>query len=135
MNRRSFLGNLALGTAAVTPAVTLFSRVSKAQTTPIDGNPPVDCPPPVVCPPPPAPLKVHLEILNNHGHAGTIVYESVIIGNSLTMDIQGTSGHPHTLILTEDDLAVLRKTLTVDVKSSVDFGHAHMVRITRDLIP
>lgn len=128
MNRRSFLGNLALGTAAVTPAIALFSRVSKAQTVP-----PADaCPPPVVCP---APLKVQLEILNNHGHAGVISYESVIIGNGLTLDIQGASGHPHTLILTEEDLAVLRKTLTVDVKSSVDFGHAHMVRITRDLIP
>lgn len=124
MNRRFFINSLALSTASVA----LFSRVSNAQTVP--GAP--QCPPPVVCPPP---LKVNIEILNNHGHVGVITYESVIIGDSLTLSIQGSSGHPHTLILTEDDLNVLKKTLTVDVKSSVDFGHAHMVRITRDVVP
>lgn len=127
MNRRSFLNNMALGTASVA----LFSQVSKAQTVP-----PTDptCPEPVVCPPLTEPLKVRLTILNNHGHAGAMTYESVIIGDKLEFSIQGTSGHPHTLVLTEDDLAVLRKTLTVDVKSSVDFNHSHMVRIIRDLI-
>ena len=127
MNRRSFINNLALGTASVA----LFSRVSNAQTVPTDPTTP-QCPPPVVCPPP---LSVKIEILNNHGHDGIITYESVIIGDTLNLNIQGKSGHGHTLILSEEELTLLRKNLTVDVKSSVDFNHAHMVRITRDVVP
>lgn len=48
---------------------------------------------------------------------------------------QGQSGHTHTMVLTEDDLKVLRQQLVVDVKSSIDANHAHMVRITRIPVP
>jgi hypothetical protein len=117
MNRRSFINSMAIGATSLA----FFTKVAQAQTVP-----------PV---PQAIPVSITMDISNNHGHHGVISYESVIIGNQLTIDIQGDSGHPHTLILTEDDLKVLRQKLVVDVKSSVDANHAHMVRITRIPVP
>ena len=126
MNRRSFINSLAIGATTLA----FFTKVAHAQTvppvTPNPANPPV---------PQAIPVVITMDISNNHGHHGAISYESVIIGNQLTIDIQGDSGHPHTLTLTEDDLKVLRQKLVVDVKSSVDANHAHMVRITRIPVP
>ncbi len=121
MNRRLFLGNLAIGSAALA----LFSNGAQAQ---------VATPKPPAVPVPGKPVKVNVEILNNHGHAAVIPYEAVIIGNKLTIDIKGTSSHPHTILLSEQDLTILRQKLVVDVKSSVDAGHSHDVRITRNKI-
>lgn len=126
MNRRSFINTIAIGATTLA----FFTKVAQAQTAP-----------PVVPNPanpsgsPSIPVSITLDISNNHGHHGFISYESVIIGNQLTIDIQGDSGHPHTIILTEQDLTVLRQKLVVDVKSSVDANHAHMVRITRIPVP
>lgn len=121
MNRRNFLNTL----AATTAGLTFLSHAAQAQSVPTPTDPVIE---------PLKPALVHIEILNNHGHSGVLSYESVIIGNTVTLDIQGTSRHPHNLILTEDELSLLRQKLVVDVKSSVDAGHSHMVRITRDPI-
>lgn len=121
MNRRNFINTL----AATTAGLAFFSQSAQAQLAP-----PVPTDPATEL----KPVKINLEILTNHGHNGAVSYESVIIGNTVTLDIQGTSHHPHTLILNEDDLTQLRQKLVVDVKSSVDAGHSHMVRITRDPI-
>jgi hypothetical protein len=122
MNRRIFLNTL----AATSAGLVFFSQVTRAQMAPSPTDPiPVE---------PSKPALVRLEILNNHGHEGAITYEAVIVGQAISIDIQGDSRHPHTLILTEEELTVLRQKLTVDVISTVDAGHSHMVRITRDPI-
>lgn len=119
MNRRNFINTL----MATSAGLVFFSQVAQGQMAPNPTEPlPVE------------PALVRLEISNNHGHHGVVAYEAVIIGNSISIDIQGESRHPHTLILTEDELMVLRQKLTVDVNSSVDAGHSHLVRITRDPI-
>ena len=126
MNRRIFLNNLAIGATTLA----FFTKIAHAQTVPPTNPIPLDPSAQAVIP-----VSITLDISNNHGHNGFISNESVIIGDQLTIDIQGDSGHPHTIILTEDDLAVLRKQLVVDVKSSVDAKHSHMVRITRIPVP
>lgn len=126
MRRRLFLNNLAVGATALA----FFTKVAKAQTAaPLNPSPVIPSQPQLI------PVTITLDISNNHGHKGFISYESVIIGDQITIDIQGDSGHPHTITLTEEDLSVLRKKLFVDVKSSVDAKHSHMVRITRVPVP
>lgn len=120
MNRRNFISQLALGSAALT----FLGQQARSQTTPPSpsGKPPVK------------PIKVNIEVSNNHGHSGIIAYEAVIVGDKLVIDIKGSSSHSHSVSLTEDDLTVLRRKRVVEVKSSVDGGHSHLIKITRDPI-
>lgn len=130
MKRRQLLQSTFLGAVALSG---LASSIAKAQ---VAVNPTQDgatCPPP---PPPPAPPAIHSEISNNHKHdVGVIAYEDVIKDVERVINIKGQSSHSHTIELTAAVLEALRKQGVVDIESSVDAGHKHVVRLTRDMIP
>lgn len=72
------------------------------------------------------------EIGNNHNpgpHAVTVTLAEVEAGVEIQYDIQGQSGHPHTLVITAGDFATLQATGSVIVESSFD-GHSHTVTVT-----
>lgn len=126
MNRRSFVLKsstmLGAGLAALTIAPKVF-----AQEAPLAEEP--------VCPPTPAAPRILNGISRNHGHNVVLSYEQVIRGEPLTISIQGTSGHAHNLVLGEEHFEALRKVSVIEVESSKDANHSHIVRITREAIP
>lgn len=72
------------------------------------------------------------EIGNNHNpgpHTLTVTLAEVEAGVEIQYDIQGQSGHPHTLVITAGDFATLQATGSVIVESSFD-GHSHSVTVT-----
>lgn len=123
MNRRSFLGqssSLALGAAALTM---LTGRKAFSQEAEVPA-----------CPPPLEPPKIMSTISRNHGHELVLSYEEVIKGEPKVYQIQGRSGHPHTIELTPEIFEVLRKQSVVQVESTLDAGHTHIVEIRRSEI-
>lgn len=73
----------------------------------------------------------------NHGHALTLTLVDVILGaqdaqgtGMVAFDIQGKSGHPHTLELTSEDFVTLIVEGSLEKESSIDFGHPHTVTVT-----
>lgn len=73
-------------------------------------------------------------ISRNHGHELVLSYEEVIKGEPKVYQIQGRSGHPHTIELTPEIFEVLRKQSVVQVESTLDAGHTHIVEIRRSEI-
>jgi hypothetical protein len=63
----------------------------------------------------------------NHGHAATITSGQLSAGAALTLGIQGTSGHPHTVVLAASDVAAIAANQRVTKESSNDSGHTHTV--------
>lgn len=66
----------------------------------------------------------------NHGHAMTVSAADVTAGVDKTYQIQGTSTHPHTVVVTAASFATLKMTGSVTVTSSVDSAHSHDVTVT-----
>lgn len=87
---------------------------------------------PPVCPPlPPFLVKVvESEISKNHGHEFTIELSELIKVGGHPLDIQGDSGHPHTITVTNDQIIALLKGENVVIVSSKDAGHTHNVTLT-----
>jgi hypothetical protein len=80
--------------------------------------------------------QVLTEISANHGHDLMLnlvdvvqMFPQTAQGESLTLDIQGLSGHPHTIDLNQEQLINFLNSGELVVTSSVDFGHAHDVRL------
>lgn len=76
---------------------------------------------------------------SNHGHGLTLDIGQVIelmgathMGETVNLDIQGQSGHPHLISLIQEDLVSLLATQQLTLESSFDAGHSHEVII--DLI-
>lgn len=69
-------------------------------------------------------------IAANHGHAMTVSPADVTAGVEKTYQIQGTSIHPHTVVITAADFATLKATGTVTVSSSEESRHTHDVKVT-----
>ena len=92
---------------------------------PTDGStpPPVDAPP-MAC------ASATGAIGSNHGHAITLSPADVAGTTDRTYAIKGSSPHPHTVVITAAQFAMLRATGTVTVMSTVDAGHAHSVIVT-----
>ena len=59
----------------------------------------------------------------------TVSMADVTAGVQKDYNIQGTSGHPHTVTVTAAMFAMLQQNLQVMVVSSVDAGHPHTVTI------
>lgn len=83
-------------------------------------------------------LTVQSEITRNHGHALEMSLEDLIVllrqlndenTSEVAVDIQGDSGHPHTIFMTQELVMQVLLGDTVEVESSVDAGHAHFVTI------
>lgn len=81
-------------------------------------------------------LMVAVSISFNHGHELKLNSDDLVkILNQaqnegpVSLDIQGKSGHPHTIELNETLLMDLISGKAIEVQSSVDAGHSHKVRL------
>lgn len=63
----------------------------------------------------------------NHGHTATITSAQLMAGGDLSLDITGTSDHPHTVQLTGADLTQINDGQRVSKVSSNDDAHTHSV--------
>lgn len=94
------------------------AKTSFAQTAPI-------------CPPVPPKLVKVVEsgISKNHGHDFLIELSDLVKAGGQALDIQGDSGHPHTIIVSNDQIIALMKGENVVIVSSKDAGHTHQVTL------
>lgn len=74
------------------------------------------------------------EISNNHRHEAIIPLEDVLAGEEKSYNIKGASSHPHTLTVTAEHFAALKTEKSIDITSSNDAGHTHIVRLTREFV-
>lgn len=63
----------------------------------------------------------------NHGHTATINAAQLSAGAALTLQIRGTSDHPHTVQLSAGEVTQIAGGSRVSKNSSVDDGHDHTV--------
>jgi len=73
--------------------------------------------------------SVSSEIASNHGHTLEVPLADVTAGDARSYDIQGTSGHTHTVDVSADDFATLLADGSVMIDSSLDSAHTHTVTI------
>src|SRR5262245_32756404 len=65
-------------------------------------------------------------ISENHRHTAIIGAAQLEAGGALLLDITGTSDHPHTVVLSADDVAQIRNGGRVARVSSNDDRHTHV---------
>lgn len=63
----------------------------------------------------------------NHGHAAVITAAQLSAGAALTLQIRGSSDHPHTVVLSAGEVAQVAGGSRVSKNSSIDDGHDHTV--------
>ena len=63
----------------------------------------------------------------NHGHTASITAAQLAAGGGVTLAIQGTSAHPHSVTLAASDLTAIAANQRVSKESTVDAGHSHTV--------
>ena len=91
-------------------------------------SPTASTPPPSPTPAPPAATSDKTAVIgSNHGHAGTITAAQLTAGGVLSLNIQGTASHPHTVDLTAADISSVAASQRVSKESSSDNGHSHSV--------
>jgi hypothetical protein len=66
-------------------------------------------------------------ISSNHGHSAVIASAQLGASGGITLNIQGTAGHPHTVALTGADLSAIAGNQRVSKESSNDASHTHTV--------
>jgi hypothetical protein len=66
-------------------------------------------------------------ISSNHGHAAVIASAQLGASGGITLNIQGSAGHPHTVALTGADLSAIASNQRVAKESSNDASHTHTV--------
>lgn len=66
-------------------------------------------------------------ISGNHGHSAVITGAQITAAGDLTLDIRGTSTHPHTVQLTSAEIVAIGGGQTRSKESSSDSGHSHTV--------
>jgi hypothetical protein len=67
----------------------------------------------------------------NHGHAVTISAALINAGTGIVgLSITGMATHPHTISVSQNELASLRNRQAVTVTSTTDSGHNHSVTFT-----
>ena len=118
LTRREFTLDAALAILAGC-AITISDGCSSSSS-------PSPAPTPVVTPP----SNVNGTVSANHGHTAVITGAAITDGLAISLNIQGTATHPHTLSISQADLAALKNRQTVVSNSSTDNGHSHMVTFT-----
>ena len=66
-------------------------------------------------------------ISSNHGHSAVIASAQLGASGGITLNIQGTAGHPHTVTLSGADLSAIANSQRVAKESSSDASHSHTV--------
>lgn len=64
---------------------------------------------------------------SNHGHTAVITGAELDAGAQVSLDIQGDSSHPHTVILSADQVQAIAAGQRVQEESSNDAAHSHTV--------
>jgi hypothetical protein len=80
--------------------------------------------------PTPAPSDVNGAISANHGHIAVITGAEITAANAISLNIQGTATHPHTVDISQSDLRSLLSKQAVSHDSSNNSGHMHTVTFT-----
>jgi hypothetical protein len=80
--------------------------------------------------PPPATSDITGNISGNHGHIATITAAQITTGNAISLNIQGTATHPHTVDVSQDNLRSLQNRQAVTRDSTNNSGHSHTVTFT-----
>jgi hypothetical protein len=63
----------------------------------------------------------------NHGHTAVIASAQLGASGGITLNIQGSAGHPHTVALSGSDLSAIAANQRVSKESSNDAAHTHTV--------
>ena len=66
-------------------------------------------------------------ISSNHGHSAVISSAQLGASGGITLNIQGTAGHPHTVALSGAELSAIAGNQRVSKESSNDASHSHAV--------
>ena len=74
-----------------------------------------------------SPSTVTGSVAANHGHQAAITGAQLMAGNAISLNIQGTSTHPHTVELTAAEVTQIDNGGRVSKNSSLDDGHRHAV--------
>ena len=63
----------------------------------------------------------------NHGHAAVVAAAQLGASGGITLNIQGSASHPHSVSLTGADLSAIAGNQRVSKESSNDAAHTHTV--------
>jgi hypothetical protein len=66
----------------------------------------------------------------NHGHTAVITGAQITAGNAVSLNIQGTATHAHTVEISQTDLQNLKNRQAVTRDSTNNSGHTHTVTFT-----
>jgi hypothetical protein len=66
-------------------------------------------------------------ISSNHGHSAVIASAQLGASGGISLNIQGTASHPHTVALSGADLSAIANNQRVSKESSDDASHTHTV--------
>jgi hypothetical protein len=66
----------------------------------------------------------------NHGHVAVITSAQITTGSAVSLNIQGTATHQHTVAISQADLTTLKNRQAVTSTSSNDAFHSHTVTFT-----
>lgn len=70
-------------------------------------------------------------VFDNHQHDAVLSRWELEAGEPIVLHIKGHSGHDHTLTLTAEDIAAIRRGKPLSRMSSNDWGHDHRVTFNR----
>ena len=68
-------------------------------------------------------------IYSNHGHVLVVTISDMTAGRQKSYDIQGTSDHPHTVVLTAAQFQQLAQNQAIMTTSSFDADHSHDILV------
>ena len=75
-------------------------------------------------------VKPAATIASNHGHALVIPLADALAGVAKSYNIQGASGHPHTVAITVAQFKQLGAGAVLNLVSTLNAGHTHGVKVS-----
>jgi hypothetical protein len=69
-------------------------------------------------------------VISNHGHSVVITGAQLGAGGAVTLEIQGTASHPHSVSLTAADVVSIREGRQVSKDSSPNPSGSHAHKVT-----
>ncbi|MGH9258250.1 MAG: hypothetical protein ACRD3C_27125 [Vicinamibacterales bacterium] len=66
----------------------------------------------------------------NHGHTATVTAAQITAANAISLNIQGSAAHPHTVEVSQADLRTLQNRQPVTKDSTNNNNHTHSVTFT-----
>ena len=79
---------------------------------------------------PATPADINGTVSANHGHVAIVTGAEITADVAVTLNIQGTATHNHTVAIAAGDLTNLKNRQAVSITSSTDAGHQHTVTFT-----